>query len=125
MKRVLIVEDAANYRRWLRGQVSRLVGPAEVTMAETGESAGAAFVPGETDLVLLDLGLPSDDSDPLPRVETGLELLTRMRSADPKAVIVVLTSHRELEETCTRAGCDSFLGKGDAALAEGLAAALA
>lgn len=81
MKRVLIVEDIAETRRWLAQMVMETYPEAKISMAETVRTA--AMFHGQTfDLVLIDLGLPDG---------SGLDVLRMIQSSSPEAIKVVTT----------------------------------
>jgi len=81
--KVLIVDDhpivRAGLRRLLAAQPE-----AEVWEAASGKEALSAFKRHRPDLVVLDLNLPDIG---------GLEIITRLKIADPAARIVVLSMH--------------------------------
>ncbi len=81
MKRVLIVEDIAETRRWLSQLVLDTYPKAKIEVAETVRAAskfqGQAF-----DLALIDLGLPDG---------SGLDVLRMVHRGNPKAIKVVTT----------------------------------
>ena len=69
--RVLVADDNSTNRRILAGMLSGL--GVEVTLADDGRAALAAFEPGRFDLLLLDIAMPGLD---------GLEALTEIRSRE-------------------------------------------
>lgn len=81
MKRVLIVEDIAETRRWLASLVLETYPQADIALAETVRAA-AKLRDQSFDLLLIDLGLPDG---------SGLEVLRMMQNSSPKAVKVVTT----------------------------------
>jgi len=100
--RVLIVDDEAAIRRFLRtGLLAQGSLPQE---AATGQAALAALAHGETDLIVLDLGLPDMD---------GIEIIRRLRAAGNMTPIIVLSS-RDAESAkvaALDAGADDYVTK--------------
>jgi DNA-binding response OmpR family regulator len=102
MARILVVEDEERIASFLvkglraRGHVA--------TVADSGASALARGRAGETDLVLLDLGLPDID---------GLDVLVALRRFDRQTPVVVLTARDEVSDTVAAldAGADDYLSK--------------
>ncbi|MDO9524114.1 MAG: response regulator transcription factor [Gemmobacter sp.] len=82
MKRVLIVEDVAETRRWLTGLVQAAFPAATVAEAATLR-AGLAAIRDGFDLALIDLGLPDG---------SGLEVLRALRQSQAGALCVVTTA---------------------------------
>lgn len=112
MPRLLICEDDAKYRRLVAGRLRAAPG-FEVAEAATGEEACAAVQAARgaplaaADLLLLDLELPGID---------GIEVVRRVRAADPRVEILVLTSFNEERRVfeAMRAGAAGYLVKGGA-----------
>lgn len=82
MKRVLLVEDVPDTRKWLGEMVEQAFDECEIT--ETGSRReGLYAVEGhEFDLALIDLGLPDG---------SGLEVLQALQEKQPEAMAVVTT----------------------------------
>jgi two-component system response regulator (stage 0 sporulation protein F) len=84
--RILIVDDEAPVREVLndyfveRGYV--------VFMASNGEEALAAFTREGPDVVLLDVRMPGID---------GMQVLKRLREADPDVPVIMVTANEDLE----------------------------
>ncbi len=100
--RVLVVDDEPAILRFLRAGLAAQ--GFVVTEAQTGEAALGVVARRGTDLVVLDLGLPDVD---------GLEVIRRVREADPVLPIIVLSS-RDDERAKVAAldlGADDFLAK--------------
>jgi DNA-binding response OmpR family regulator len=102
MAEVLIVEDdrmiGETLRDSLRGQGYR------VRLVTSGSQAIQTLAGGTIDLALVDLGLPDLD---------GVELIRRLREAQPAAVIVILTARRDEIDVVVglEAGADDYLMK--------------
>jgi DNA-binding NarL/FixJ family response regulator len=110
MSRLLICEDDPRFRRLL----SRSLGASsafEVVEAATGEEACDAILAssgdrsGAFDLLLLDLELPGID---------GIEVIRRIRGADQRLEILVLTSFSDEQRVfdAITAGAAGYLVKG-------------
>ena len=86
MKRILIIDDEPQIRRFLRIGLSAQ--QYSVVEAEDGESGLAAAALETPDLIILDLGLPDRD---------GAEVLTALRefSSQPVIILSVRDSERE------------------------------
>ncbi|MBX7244365.1 MAG: response regulator [Candidatus Sumerlaeaceae bacterium] len=99
--RVLVIEDEAPIRRFLRASLETQ--DMQITEAETGReglSLSAAAVP---DLILLDLGLPDID---------GLEVLKRLREFSSVPVVVLSAREKERDKvTALDSGADDYLTK--------------
>ncbi|MGE0712891.1 MAG: sigma 54-interacting transcriptional regulator [Planctomycetota bacterium] len=100
--RVLFVEDEAPFRRFAGAYLSER--GFEVAQAGTGRAALAAFERARPRVVLLDLNLPD-----LP----GMDVLERLRGADPALKIVVLTSFGDAATAvrALKAGATDYLTK--------------
>ena len=99
--RLLLVEDDAHIRRFLRATlVTQGYGLLEVETGEEGLALAAAQVP---DLVLLDLGLPDMD---------GKEVIRRLREWSEVPIIVLTARGQEREKVASLdAGADDYLTK--------------
>ncbi|RYX85274.1 response regulator [bacterium] len=98
---VLLIEDAAVLRHFLRSSLSRQ--NYEIVEAATGEDGLAKAAQCSPDVILLDLGLPDMD---------GIEVATRLRGWMETPIIVL--SSREQEESkvaALDAGADDYLTK--------------
>ena len=82
---ILVVDDEQLIRWTLRQHLERA--GHRVVEAETGGDALARLSEG-ADLALLDFRLPDAD---------GLEVLLRMREADPDVVVILMTAHSSIE----------------------------
>ncbi len=81
MKRVLIVEDISETRRWLAGIVQGTYPQALLALAESVRAASVCLTQ-PFDLALIDLGLPDG---------SGLDVLRLLRRGSPEAIAVVTT----------------------------------
>ena len=99
---VLVVDDEAGVRASLAG----ILGDEgyAVEAVGSGEEALAAFESRRYDLVLLDVWLPGAD---------GLEVLGRIRAADPELPVVVISGHGTIETAvkAVRLGAQDFVEK--------------
>ena len=100
--RILVAEDNANNRRII-GMVLDLVG-ADVTYAENGEEAVAAFEREPFDVILMDCSMPEMD---------GYEATRRLRSEGNRVPIIAVTAGAMASErdACLAAGMDDFVPK--------------
>lgn len=97
--KVLIVDDAAFMRQMIR-QIVTGIGCEVVGEAADGEEACAKYVQLKPDLVTLDLTMPK---------KGGLDALTDIRAADPKAKVVVISAieqRKPLLEALKRGAAD-------------------
>lgn len=101
--KVLIVDDEGHIRKYISLIVKRLGNP-EILEAQNGEEAIALYESHQPDIVLLDVNMPGLD---------GIQALERLRTIDPKAVVVMLTSlaARNVVERCVELGAVNFLRK--------------
>ena len=104
MKRVLIVEDLSETRRWLVETVGQAFQGAEVTAAATMRAGIAAGATRDFDIVLIDLGLPDG---------SGLEVMRSIRLLRPETICVVTTAMAEDSHivAALSAGADGYLLK--------------
>ncbi len=81
MTKILIVDDA----EFLRVRISKMLAGDgfDVIEAENGLQAVATYKAQQPDLVLMDITMPEMD---------GLTALREIRSADPKAKVIMLTA---------------------------------
>ena len=102
--RVLIVEDDALYREFLRAGLERRFPTVE--FLEAGSSAEASRVAEESrpEACLIDIGLPDG---------SGLELAARLREGLPEVVLGICTMNDlpQYREAAHRRGVDFFFGK--------------
>ena len=104
MIRLLLVDDHELVRTGLRTFLELQDDMAVVGEAATGEQALALAADLEPDIVLLDLALPG---------MTGLDVLVRLRAAQPEVRVVVLTSFAGQDSVlpAVRAGVSGYLLK--------------
>ena len=99
---VLVVDDELGMREGCR----RILAPGghAVTTAESGEQALELFRPGAFDLALIDLKMPG---------MSGIELLSRLREADPDLLCVIITAYASLDTAvqATKTGAYDYLAK--------------
>jgi two-component system, OmpR family, response regulator len=100
--RVLVVDDEVNIAE-LIGMALRYEG-FEVSLAHTGTKAVSGAKSFDPDAVVLDMMLPDFD---------GLEVLRRMRSADPDVPVLFLTARDAVEDRVAglTAGGDDYVTK--------------
>ena len=100
--RVLVVDDEPGVREAV-GRALRLDGY-EVELAEDGRLALDVIAAGAPDAVVLDLSMPGVD---------GLEVCRRMRAADDRTPILMLTARDEIDDRVAGldAGADDYLIK--------------
>ena len=100
--RVLVVDDEVNIAE-LIGMALRYEG-FEVSLAHTGTKAVSGAKMFDPDAVVLDMMLPDFD---------GLEVLRRMRSADPDVPVLFLTARDAVEDRVAglTAGGDDYVTK--------------
>jgi two-component system, NtrC family, nitrogen regulation response regulator NtrX len=102
MARILIVDDEESIRNVLR-QLFEYEGH-EVLLASSGGEALERLKAGPPDLAFLDVKMPGMD---------GLELLGRIRTDDPHAVVIMISGHGTIDTAveATRRGAYDFLEK--------------
>jgi two-component system response regulator MprA len=99
---LLVVDDDPNLLRMLRRGF--VLAGYTVAAAEDGEAALRTVREREPDLVVLDVMLPEVD---------GLEVARRLRAADSRVPIVMLTARGQLEDKLAgfQSGADDYLPK--------------
>ncbi len=106
-KRLLLVEDHAIVRESLVGLIHQRTGYRVVAATGDGREALEHAMALQPDVMLVDFYLEGGFD--------GLELVKALRSACPKARLIVLTalSHGQRGEEVLRCGADGFIGKSD------------
>jgi DNA-binding response OmpR family regulator len=99
-KTVLVVDDDASVRKSL-SKVLKEAGY-EVVLARDGQEAVQRFDPHQTDLLVLDIGLP---------IKNGWETFERITSEDPVLPIIVITGQTEQYDTAVMAGAGALMEK--------------
>jgi len=104
--RILLADDGALNRMVATGLLEAR--GHEVTVAEDGREAVAAWQEGVFDLILMDLEMPEMDG-----LEATRWIRERERGGKTRVPIVALTAHAilEYEERCLAAGMDAHLAK--------------
>jgi two-component system KDP operon response regulator KdpE len=100
-QRVLVVDDEASIRRYLRAAL----GPQGLTVYESasGEEAIQAVLSHRPDIIILDLGLPDID---------GLEVTRRLREWSQTPIIILSVREAEQDKIAALdAGADDYLTK--------------
>ncbi len=99
-QRVLVVDDDAA----VRGAMKRVLETAgyEVGLAQDGEQAIAQFLPEHTDLLLLDLNLPS---------RGGWDVFERLTTRYPLVPVIIITGMPDQYPTAVAAGVSALLEK--------------
>jgi DNA-binding response OmpR family regulator len=98
--RVLIVDDDASVRQSLRKVLT--VAGYEVTTAADGQEAVAQFVPGQIDLVILDLNLP---------LCSGWDVFERLTTQHPTTPLIIVTGLPNQYPTAMAAGVGALMEK--------------
>ncbi len=99
--RVLVVDDEAAIRRYLRASLA--VHNYAVFEADSGRAALAAVTADRPDLIILDLGLPDLD---------GIEITRLLREWSPIPIIILSVRGQEADKIAALdAGADDYLTK--------------
>src|SRR5260221_11975521 len=108
MRRILVVEDSASTRSFIRSALEGggRLGPCEIIEASSGFDALRLLPRGSYDLVITDINMPDIN---------GLELLQFIRKSDrhrSTAVVIVSTQASEKDRGRGKAlGADEYLAK--------------
>jgi two-component system, cell cycle response regulator DivK len=99
--RILYIEDDLASVRVMQ-RISKHLGH-DLIIAYNGQEAQAALQ-GDIDLILTDVDLPDID---------GLTLVSTIRAALPKTIIVAITAHAMADDRdkCLAAGCNEYISK--------------
>lgn len=105
--RVIIADDSALVRTHMRALLTELPGIEVVAQAATGRETVSTVLAEDPDLLILDFKMPDG---------SGLEALKRLREADYRGWVLVLTvqGDRAVENAFRREGADEFFDKGRA-----------
>lgn len=105
--KVVIADDSALVRTHMRALLTELPGIKVVAQAATGRETVSRVLEEDPDLLILDFKMPDGN---------GLEALKRLRQADYRGWVLVLTVHgeRAVEKAFRREGADEFFDKGRA-----------
>jgi len=88
--RILVVDDEASIREVFQHNLSE--SGFEVRTAASGEEALGLIDGFRPDVVVTDVRMEGMD---------GLELLTRLRAADPDLMVLVMTAHEDMQSAVT------------------------
>ena len=102
--RIVIADDSAIMRDYIRQSLSKLPGVVAVGEAVDGAQAFWLYHQMEPDVLVLDLNMPGTN---------GLEVLSAVRKTDTETVIIMFSADPELElrDACLQAGADFYLDK--------------
>ncbi len=99
-KCVLVIDDDASVREAMN-KVLQGVGYTVITAAD-GEEATTRFVPGEIDLVLLDLNLP---------FQSGWDVFEKLTTRFPSIPVIIITGLPNQYKTALAAGVGALMEK--------------
>lgn len=104
MKRVLLVEDNAFFREFLKEAMHFRLPSVDILEAGNGEEAMQKIKTLSPEAILMDLRLPG---------ENGLELTKKIKAQYPNIIIVILTNYDlpEYREAAYQSGADHFVSK--------------
>jgi CheY-like chemotaxis protein len=100
--KVLIAEDNATVHRLIAIMISSVA--QEIVECANGVEALAAYISHRPDFVLMDISMPNED---------GISVTRKIRSLDPTARILIITSHDDetLRREAISAGACGYLVK--------------
>ncbi|MBL9199199.1 MAG: response regulator transcription factor [Opitutaceae bacterium] len=101
--KILIVDDEAHIRKFVT-LILRQLGCSFFVEAGNGQDALAVYQAEQPDLVLMDVNMPQMD---------GIEALRQLRTIDPEAIVVMLTSlvNRDTIEKALEFGAVNYIRK--------------
>jgi two-component system response regulator AtoC len=102
VKKILVVDDEKLLRWSLQNDLGRQ--GYQVDTAENGAEAYSKLKADQYDVLLLDIRLPDT---------SGIEILKRVRQADPHLIVVIMTGHGDVETAveAMRAGAYDYVSK--------------
>jgi DNA-binding NarL/FixJ family response regulator len=104
MKRILLVEDNAFFREFLKETMHFRLPSVDILEAANGEEAIKKIETLSPDAVFMDLRLPG---------ENGLELTRKIKAQHPSMIVVILTNYDlpEYRDAAYQSGADHFVSK--------------
>ena len=110
MSRILIVDDEGTHRRGAALTLSKL--DHHVIECKNEAEAAAAIENESFALVITDMLMPPEDGMP-EDMESGLRIINLVKSADPNAIVIVMTAHGSIENAveAMRSGAFDYLTK--------------
>ena len=104
--RIVIADDSAIMRDYIRQSLSRVPGLVAVGEAVDGAQAFWLYHQMEPNVLILDLNMPGSN---------GLEVLRAVRKTDKETVIIMFSADPALEirDACLRAGANFYLDKAE------------
>jgi CheY-like chemotaxis protein len=100
--RVLVVDDEEIFRRAMTDVVAETAGFVVVGTAVSGVESLAAAAATQPDLVLMDVNLPGID---------GIEATRRLRSADERPIVLLLSTYDKSDVDYASAGAAGYITK--------------
>jgi DNA-binding NarL/FixJ family response regulator len=100
--RVLVVDDEEIFRQAMAHVVAATEGFIVVGSAATGEESLAMAEASLPDLVLMDVNLPGID---------GPEATQRLRSVEPRPIVLLLSTYDEVEVDYLSSGAAGYISK--------------
>ena len=100
--RVLVVDDEEIFRQAMASVVAETDGFVVVGSAATGEESLAMAAAARPDLVLMDVNLPGID---------GTEATKRLRSVEPRPIVLLLSTYDEMEVDYLSSGAAGYISK--------------
>lgn len=102
--RIVIADDSADMRDYIRQSLSKLPGLVALGEAVDGAQAFWLYHQMEPNVLILDLNMPGTN---------GLEVLKAVRKTDSETVIIMISADPELalRDDCLSAGANFYLDK--------------